>query len=139
MTVWMRRRHLPRLIRVFELSGFFFAIVVIWLDEILDLPHLLFGAPATPINWVESLFETAVVALLAAFVVSVTGLLLGRIMGGILTVCEFCNKIRAHGNWISINDYISSHSDADFSHGICPECLEKHYDELTDSNGPGTK
>ncbi len=134
MVVGMGRRHLPKLIRVFELSGFFLVIVVIWLDEIPDLPHLLFGAPATPVNWIESIFETAVVALLAVFVVSITGLLLGRILGGILTVCEFCKKIRADGRWIFIDDYVSSHSDADFSHGICPECLEKHYKELTDSN-----
>jgi hypothetical protein len=60
----MGRRHLPKLIRFFELLGFFCVIVIMWLDEILDLPHVLFGAPATPINWVDSVFEKATVALL---------------------------------------------------------------------------
>jgi hypothetical protein len=131
----LRRRRLPRLIRVFELSGFFFVIIVIWLDEILDLPHVLFGAPATPINCVESIFETAFVALLAALVVSITSLLMYRIMGGILTICTFCKRIRADGRWISLDDYIPRHSNADLSHGICPECFERHCDELMDTEG----
>ena len=50
-------------------AGMFLLLdVFIWLDEILDLPHVLMGAPRTPINWQESLIETVLIVLLGLFV-----------------------------------------------------------------------
>lgn len=47
---------------------------------------------------------------------------------GILPICAKCKKIRDDkGYWNQIESYISRHSEADFSHGICPECAEKLY------------
>jgi sigma-B regulation protein RsbU (phosphoserine phosphatase) len=49
---------------------------------------------------------------------------------GLLPICMFCKKIRNDENyWQQIEDYVARHSEADFSHGICPECLEKQYPE----------
>jgi phosphoserine phosphatase RsbU/P len=51
---------------------------------------------------------------------------------GILPICSFCHKIRNdQESWEMLEQYISEHSDAKFSHGICPECLEKNYHALT--------
>ncbi len=45
---------------------------------------------------------------------------------GILSICMFCKKIRAdQDSWQQMERYISEHSDAVFSHGICPDCYEK--------------
>jgi hypothetical protein len=42
----------------------------------------------------------------------------------------FCKKIRNDTNyWQQVEDYLCEHTEADFSHSICPECLEKHYPE----------
>jgi len=47
---------------------------------------------------------------------------------GLLPICSHCKKIRdKEGNWDIIESYIEKRSKAEFSHGICPECLEKHY------------
>lgn len=47
---------------------------------------------------------------------------------GILPICAHCKRIRdERGAWQSFEDYISGHSQAEFSHGICPECLLRHY------------
>ncbi len=47
---------------------------------------------------------------------------------GLLPICMFCKKIRDDENyWQQIEAYIGEHTEADFSHSICPECLEKHY------------
>ena len=44
---------------------------------------------------------------------------------GLLPICQYCKKIRDDGNqWTQIEAYISKHTEADFSHGICPECVE---------------
>lgn len=48
---------------------------------------------------------------------------------GILPICSYCKKIRDdNGYWESVETYIHEHSDADFSHGICPDCAEKYLD-----------
>ncbi|MCK4471612.1 MAG: PAS domain S-box protein, partial [Anaerolineae bacterium] len=49
---------------------FILLCILVWLDEILDLPHLLLGAPPTPINWREALGETALIATVGFLVVS---------------------------------------------------------------------
>jgi PAS domain S-box-containing protein len=50
---------------------------------------------------------------------------------GILPICAACKKIRDdQGYWIQVEVYIREHSEAQFSHGICPECREKLYPEF---------
>jgi len=52
-------------------------------------------------------------------------------LSGLLPICASCKKIRdERDNWQPIEDYIHSHSEADFSHSICPECKPKLYPEL---------
>ena len=47
---------------------------------------------------------------------------------GILPICMYCHNIRNdQESWERIDSYIADHSDAEFSHGICPECLAKHH------------
>ena len=55
-------------------------------------------------------------------------------LSGILPICASCKKIRDDaGYWKQIESYITSHSDAQFSHGICPECVKKLYPGLSGS------
>jgi len=50
---------------------------------------------------------------------------------GILPICSFCKKIRDdEGYWEQVEVYVNKHSEADFSHSICPDCLEKYYPDL---------
>ena len=47
---------------------------------------------------------------------------------GIIPICMYCKSIRADDEtWQSLEQYITEHSDAFFSHGLCPGCFEKHY------------
>ena len=46
-----------------------------------------------------------------------------RRLSGILPICSYCKKIRDdHDYWKRVEEYITDHSEAQFSHGICPEC-----------------
>lgn len=46
---------------------------------------------------------------------------------GLLSVCSYCKRIRnADGGWGSLERYIEKRSKAEFSHGVCPDCYEKH-------------
>ncbi len=51
---------------------------------------------------------------------------------GILPICMHCKKIRDDkGSWQKLEEYIKSHSNAEFSHGICQDCARKHYPEFS--------
>ncbi|NTV15692.1 MAG: PAS domain S-box protein [Desulfobulbaceae bacterium] len=56
-----------------------------------------------------------------------------KTLRGILPICSFCKKIRdTKGAWTQMESYISRHSEAQFSHGICAECMAKHYPEYVE-------
>ncbi|MBF0558207.1 MAG: GAF domain-containing protein [Nitrospirae bacterium] len=53
-----------------------------------------------------------------------------KTLSGLLPICASCKKIRDDkGYWNQIEYYISEHSEAEFTHGICPECVKKLYPE----------
>lgn len=57
-----------------------------------------------------------------------------KTLRGILPVCSYCKNIRDDkGAWSQIEAYISAHSEAKFSHSICPGCLKKHHPEEYES------
>lgn len=94
----LRIDHGDRPLGVFELSGF-----------------------ATPdaipeyINLSLSIARTAGMAIANA-----------RAMRGIVPICAYCKKIRdGHGEWWALETYLTRHSDARFSHGLCPTCMRR--------------
>lgn len=55
-----------------------------------------------------------------------------KVLGGLIPICANCKKIRDDkGYWDQLEGYIQSHSEAHFTHGICPDCAKKLYPELT--------
>jgi PAS domain S-box-containing protein len=56
-----------------------------------------------------------------------------KALSGLLPICASCKKIRDdQGYWKQVETYIRSHSEATFTHSICPECRQKLYPELDD-------
>ncbi len=54
-----------------------------------------------------------------------------KILRGLLPICSYCKKIRGeHEEWSSVEDYIDKHSEAEFSHGICPDCIQAHHPDV---------
>jgi DNA-binding response OmpR family regulator len=48
-----------------------------------------------------------------------------KTLQGLLPICSYCKRVRNDGDyWQQVESYISDHSDARFSHGICPDCYE---------------
>jgi hypothetical protein len=51
-----------------------------------------------------------------------------KTLTGILPICSFCKKIRDDkGYWEQVEVYINKHSEADFSHSVCPKCMQENY------------
>jgi PAS domain S-box-containing protein len=56
-----------------------------------------------------------------------------KTLSGLIPICASCKKIRDDkGYWNQIESYISDHSEAEFSHGICPDCMKKLYPDFAD-------
>jgi hypothetical protein len=58
-----------------------------------------------------------------------------KILSGYLPICASCKQIRDDkGYWTQIESYIREHSEAEFSHGICPDCAKKLYPGLNSNS-----
>ncbi|MBF0559178.1 MAG: response regulator [Nitrospirae bacterium] len=56
-----------------------------------------------------------------------------KLLSGMLPICASCKKIRNdQGYWEQVEVFIRDHSEAEFSHGICPECVKKLYPDYSD-------
>jgi K+-sensing histidine kinase KdpD len=54
-----------------------------------------------------------------------------KILRGTLPICTYCKQIRTDaGTWIQIEEYIHEHSEADFTHSLCPDCLRERYPDI---------
>jgi PAS domain S-box-containing protein len=60
-------------------------------------------------------------------------------LSGLLPICASCKKIRDdEGYWSQVESYIQKHSDATFTHGICPDCIKKLYPDLAEGGLGGS-
>lgn len=60
-----------------------------------------------------------------------------KALSGMLPICANCKKIRDdEGYWQQVESYISSRSEAVFSHGICPDCMKELYPQYAKKNNP---
>lgn len=60
-----------------------------------------------------------------------------KTLQGILPICMHCKKIRNDtGYWEQVEGYISHHSEALFTHSVCPECIQKYYSESSPAPEP---
>lgn len=133
------KKTITRRVILYEGLAFLFTILIIWLDEVLDIPHLLLGGEATPVNWRESFFESVAIIILACVTITITRNVFRKMkyLEGILPVCASCKKIRDDKEcWHQIEEYIRDRSSADFSHGICPDCARKLYPNLFEKEKP---
>lgn len=54
-----------------------------------------------------------------------------KVLSGLLPICSYCKNIRnSEGYWQAIEVYIREHSGAEFTHGICEECMIKHFTNI---------
>jgi hypothetical protein len=116
------------------LSGLFLLTIM---NEVLDIPHYLLGDAPTSLEQRKG--EVIMEMIIYAAVVFVSFGYYNRlqkrinILEGILPICSNCKKIRQDQDWIVLEEYIRSHSLADFTHGLCPECIRKLYPDQADA------
>jgi len=109
------------------------------LAVVIPLAHLLFLAEfwTPPAHW-----TTFAATIARATMIFVTALWVARLseheraltryvqrLEGLLPICAFCKSIRNKDDqWEPLETFISTRSDAEFSHGLCPACVKAHYE-----------
>ena len=124
---------LARRVSLYEATAILFIIAIIWIDEILDIPYVLLGGPATPINWRESLFESVIILIIGAVIIRHTYRLLMRVgqLESTLPVCASCGRMRVDAEfWREVEQFVADRSKNGVGHSVCPDCLRKYYPEL---------
>ncbi|MFT5726813.1 MAG: hypothetical protein ACI8PB_000945 [Desulforhopalus sp.] len=111
--------------------------------------HLVVEQPET--EAVKEIYRTLLVNLLLCIVVTIVVVILVNLsisaykrrietLRGIVPICSFCKQIRDDkGYWNRVEAYVSKHTEAQFSHSICPDCVREHYpeaEELMDEKYP---
>ena len=123
-----------RLIIVSQLTILFVLFFMTISNEVLDLPHYIFGDAPTSFQQRsgEVFVEIAIITIIMIAEVFLISKFYKRIrvLEGFLPICANCKQIRHDNRWEQIEKYIEDHSLAQFSHSICPDCLKKLYPDL---------
>jgi len=125
----MTRSAMGRRILQFEMVGFILCALLMSLDE---LGSFFFSSPvAKGVDWLDLLYDNLMMVALAVVVMWLTRRVVQQLqyLEGFLPVCSFCRQIRVDGEWISLEQYLDSHSEMKVSHGVCPACASEHYGE----------
>lgn len=127
----MPHKNITRRLLLYEAIGFMILIVVSWLDELIDLPTLLFGNPPGH-NWHEAALETAVIVAAGVPTFILSRRLAKRLvyLEGFMRVCAWCRKIGVQDEWVSMEAFFQHEMKTSTSHGMCPDCFNKLAKEL---------
>ena len=99
---------------------------------------LPWGLAAALVNAAVRYAVLSLLAVLTARVATHTRVMRRRVrmLEGMLPICGFCKDIRDDaGGWVKLENYISRHSAAQFTTGICPDCARQHYGAYLEKHG----
>ena len=122
--------HLPRdpfaYIGFWQFLTFIMLILLVWVNEVRDMPALLFNTNPQDLNIFRGCVLTAGVLVAAIVAIGNTYLQQKRVLNALISVCSSCHKVRVNQNqWKQMEEYISDNSLLTFTHGLCPDCMEK--------------
>lgn len=113
---------------------FLLLIFLIWTAKTLNLPVLFFSAAEHEWDWFQAWILTAGIIIVGFITVGHTYVQERRMLRGLITVCSYCHRVEIEEKaWQQMEMFISERSKAEFTHGICPSCYEKHVRALESS------
>jgi hypothetical protein len=99
-----------------------------WMRTLACILFLLFGLYAQYMSDKQRLFEMHRLDMVVRLETSRQEL---EVLRRLLPICAHCKKIRDdRGFWEAVEGYFAKHNGVDFTHSICPDCLQKHYPEF---------
>jgi hypothetical protein len=120
------RRGVSRRMLALESVGFLLIVAIIWMDELFDLPHLMFGTAPTPVQWSEGVLESLLTLAVGATVVTISYRAFRRIeyLESLIVMCAWCRRVRSAGEWLRVEEFLERQHQSRTSHGICEGCAK---------------
>lgn len=119
---------------------FVILICLVWANEILDLPHLIYGASPQPPDVLGACILTAAVILVGFINLAYSYVQHKRVLVGLFKVCSYCGKVEVDKEqWQKLDLFVAGRTSAQFTHGVCPECYQKLMAEQTAGEGPSAE
>jgi hypothetical protein len=126
-------RSLFSQVAFWQALGFLSIIAFAWVREVLDLPHVFFGEPPSPVDWIGASIISAGVIVIGFIITAHTYLQQQSVLKGYIRVCSYCRKVHVEDtNWEQMEQFISERTLAEFTHGICPSCLHQLSSQMAD-------
>ena len=110
-----------------EFLGFLMIILVLWANEVLDIPYEFFGSEPTPVNYVEAIIESVLVFLLGFYVMFISWFVFVGLDSGTnkQQICPLCKKIKTGDIWSVFPEDDKTLPIKDMEKNLCPECFDK--------------
>ncbi len=123
-------RKIPKRILLYQNIGFLTVILISWLDELIGLPSIIMGTSHAHI-WGEAILESIIVIIVWIPVNTMTHILLKRLfyLESLVKMCAWCRRIEYENKWYTQEQFYKLGFNADVTHGICHDCLEKQENE----------
>jgi hypothetical protein len=120
-------------IELYQNLGFLVIIVLCFLDDLLQLPGLIFSDHPFAFMYRRSTLDMLLVLAVWFLVSCSTRRILERLqyLEKFMRVCAWCRRIHFKGEWMPLEEFMRQSFDTPTTHGICPECL-RHQQQLID-------
>jgi hypothetical protein len=117
---------------LYQNLGFLAIIVLCYLDELLQLPSLIFAGHPFDILYRRSMLEMLLFLAVWLLVSGSTRRLLKRVrhLEAFMRLCAWCRRIEYQGKWMRLEDFMKQGFDTSTTHGICPECLQRQKEAI---------
>ena len=127
----VKNSQLARIV-VYQNVGFLAVIVLCFLDELLQLPSLIFSGHPFVVLYRRPTLEMLLFLAIWLLVSKSTRRLLKQVrqLEDFLRVCSWCRRIDYKGEWMPLEEFMEQGFDTPTTHGICPECLRQKKDAI---------
>ncbi len=121
-----RSSQLTRIV-LYQNLGFLGIVVISYLDELLQLPTLIFSGHPFAFVYRRSTLDMLLVLAVWFLVSRSTRRILNRIhyLEKFMRVCAWCRRIHSKGEWMPLEEFMRQSFDTPTTHGICPNCLNQ--------------
>lgn len=116
----------------YQSFGFLAIITLCWLNSLLGLPSLILEDRLGVADFKSPVLQMLLILTVWLLVSASTRRSLDRLrhLEQFLHVCAWCHRIDCKNEWVAMEKFLEQGLDATATHGICPDCLEKHAESL---------
>ena len=111
------------LIAFWQLLVFVLLLCFLWASEVLDLPHIVFGAKGTPFNLSRVCILSAAIITAGIVAVGHTYEQQRHIVNKLVMTCLYCHRVKtSEGNWEHVEQFFTQNFPVKSNEGACPDC-----------------